>query len=254
MVVLDVERVGEERVVVAEALRRGPDEVGEPGRGLGFPPDRQVAVADHVKQDHRLDLQRSTRRASPSPRSAGCRRCGPCRSTRAASASSPSKNTRSIVYAFFRSFSTRASSSSIAALDPPSLAPTKRNCRYSFVSKWPVIRMRSGSRAGNARDDVGHPHGAEGRLRFEGLLLRREADRLQLCLDVVARLLDAGRARRPGADGHELPDVLERARRVERPCVAGRAAAAAPAAPARRRRSAAREPARRSSRAPPSRT
>jgi hypothetical protein len=63
-------------------------------------------------------------------------------------ASSPSKNTSSIVYGFFRSFSTRASSSSIAALDPPSFAPTKRNCRNSFVSKWPVIRMRSASAPG----------------------------------------------------------------------------------------------------------
>jgi hypothetical protein len=39
-----------------------------------------------------------------------------------------------MVSAFFRTFRTRASSRRNAALEPPSLAPTNRNWRYSLVS------------------------------------------------------------------------------------------------------------------------
>ena len=143
-------------------------------------------------------------------------------------ASSPSKNTSSIVYGFFRSFSTRASSSSIAALDPPSFAPTKRNCRNSFVSKWPVIRMRSASAPGILTTTLAIFDGAERRLGRERLERRREAERLQLIDDVGASLLVAGRAGGAGADGHELADVLEGARRIEpgRVCLRATAAAA----------------------------
>jgi hypothetical protein len=83
--------------------------------------------------------------------------------------------------------------------------------------------------AGDLDDDVGHLRGAERRFGRELLERRREAERFQLIGDVGASLLVAGRTGGAGADGHELADVLEGARRIE----PGPSAAATPAAASR---------------------
>ena len=50
---------------------------------------------------------------------------------------------------FGRAFSTRASSSRAAVLEPPSLAPTNRNSLMGLVSKWLAMTMRSGRSPGS---------------------------------------------------------------------------------------------------------
>jgi len=53
VVVFDRHRFADEAGLVAKAAGDVPDDVGQPRRGVGFAPDVQVAIADHVEQDQR---------------------------------------------------------------------------------------------------------------------------------------------------------------------------------------------------------
>ena len=76
--------------------------------------------------------------------------------------------------------------------------------------------MRSARGAGDRRDQVHHVHFAERRVVVPRLLGDGHAGRRKLALDVLARLLDGGRAGGPGADRDDLPQVLPGAAGVER--------------------------------------
>ena len=69
---------------------------------------------------------------------------------------------------------------------------------------------------GKAHADVDHFHRAERRLRLERLLDGRQAEILQLCREVRAGLLDAGRSRWAWAYGHQRAKMLESSRGIKR--------------------------------------
>ena len=146
-------------------------------------------------------------------RSGGCRRCCRCPASPSRRASSPSRNTSSIVNAFLRALSTRAISMRNAALDPPSLAPTKRNSRDQLrvVVAGDDQAILVGS--GNRDDEVHHVDRVDRRAIVPRLFDGREPVGGELALDVLPRLLDGRRSRRPRPDRHQLPQVFPGAAR-----------------------------------------
>ena len=97
-----------------------------------------------------------------------------------------------MVKSFLRVFSTRASSSTKAALDPPSLAPTNRKSRNRLVSKCPANTMRSGRAPGIVAIRFTMCTWPAGVASSQALLDDRNVQACKLGLDVLTGLFDGG--------------------------------------------------------------
>ena len=147
----------EEVRAVAEASGGGPDDVDQPRRRVRLAPDRQVAVADHVEQDQRLEAGERAgllRRLHVVAAAVGVVGVA----VHSTTASSPSKNSSSIVNSFWRALST-----------PPELEQRRR--RRGAVAGADEAEVANqlgvvvageddplGAAAGDRGDDVDHRH------------------------------------------------------------------------------------------------
>ena len=151
-------------------------------------------------------------------RSTGCRRCDRCPATRRPLPRHPETAAR-LASGWLRVFSARASSIRNAALEPPSLAPTKRELLEQLRV---VVAADHQARAVEAAPDAGsvarrftiftRPIGVVASNGCSSTVMPTACSCLR---DVIARRLGAGCPRDARADRDELPDVLERTVAVE---------------------------------------
>ena len=173
MVVLDRRQLVREHPAVAQARRRRTrrrrpatawtaTRAGSPGRC------RRSCRAGPAPSG-----SSACRPPAPPTRSGGCRRCCRCRPSPSSRASSPSRNSSSIVNSGCASLSTRASSSSggrgrgaVVGADEPEV---RRALGVVVAGQGDAL----GAAARNRGDHVHHRHVADRRLADEGLLARR---------------------------------------------------------------------------------